>query len=127
MRREDSPSDQGLLHVPRRRGRGLVAHGASSPPQASRGDAIGTTDQVAERHLDPSFSSWPEIPGMIQMVLATFVPTRGWLTTKRSVIYGGHHGEPPMITKPEKAFEIMQVELRSGLIAMKHRLDSSQY
>ncbi|HEX5016488.1 MAG TPA: hypothetical protein VFX15_02750 [Actinomycetes bacterium] len=71
----------------------------------------------------PNEVSWPEVPGMIQMTLATFVPGKGWLTTKRSMIYGGRHGEPPMIDDIEKAHEIMSHELRTGLRAMKHRLD----
>ena len=86
--------------------------------------------EILEKHPElgqyvhgPYAVGWPEIPGMVQMTLAVFVPNRGWLTTKRSVIYGGRHGPPPMIDDDAEEIEnIMRHELRSGLRAMKERL-----
>lgn len=62
-------------------------------------------------------------PGLVQMVLVTYVPGKGWLATRRGAIYGGHHGRPPLIEDSlERVMEVMTVELRSGIRAMQHRV-----
>ena len=66
---------------------------------------------------------WVEAPGLIQMETGIFVPDHGWLTSKRSVIYGGRHGPAPMITADiDTVMGIMVPELRSCIRAIKHRL-----
>jgi hypothetical protein len=86
-------------------------------------------EEVLEEHpelgsyvFSPSAMRYPEVPGMIQMVVASFIPDKGWLVTKRSIIYGGRHGPPPLIyDDEEKILGIMTHELRSAIRAMKHR------
>lgn len=60
------------------------------------------------------------VHGMIQVLMAVWDEERGWLTTKRGVIYGGRHGEPPMIEdQPEKIAAIIQPEVATGLRALQ--------
>jgi len=78
--------------------------------------------QNSDRHPGhPSQMSWPEIDGMVQVVMAVYVKGEGWLWTRRGMIYGGRHGEPPTIEKPEEAlFDIVALEVKTGLRAMRH-------
>lgn len=71
--------------------------------------------------------NWPESPKLVQMTLAVYIPGKGWLTTKRGIIYGGRHGEPPLIDfDVDVIVERLTPELRSGIRAMKHRLENEQ-
>ena len=77
---------------------------------------------MAEWDRQPG-QSWVEAPGLIQMETGIFVPTHGWLTSKRSVIYGGRHGPAPMIDDGiDTIMDIMVPELRSCIRAIQHRL-----
>jgi hypothetical protein len=79
--------------------------------------------ELALYGFTPASMSWPEAPGMVQMTIASFIPNKGWLVTKRSMLYGGRHGPPPLIDDDEdKILEIMTHELRSCIRAMKQRL-----
>jgi hypothetical protein len=65
---------------------------------------------------------WLEVPGVVQVVIAAYDPERGWVSTKRGMLYGGHHGEPPLIGQPiEKVLEIVDREVHSGVRAIKAR------
>jgi hypothetical protein len=87
-------------------------------------------DEILEKHPElgfydftPNSIRWLEVPGMVQMVLGTFVPGKGWLVTKRGVIYGGRHGPPPLIADDvDKVVEHLLPELRSGIRAMKKKI-----
>lgn len=92
--------------------------GSGYPPEV-----LAQHPELGAYEMTPASMRWPEIPGMVQMVLATFVPDKGWLVTKRSAIYGGRHGRPPLIEDTEGAIvDVMAPELRSGIRAMKARL-----
>lgn len=61
------------------------------------------------------------VPGAIQILTAVWIPGKGYLASKRSMIYGGHHGEQPMITDLDKAEAIVGLEVRGSLRALAHR------
>jgi hypothetical protein len=56
--------------------------------------------------------------GQVQMVMGVWDEQRGWLTTRRSMIYGGRHGEPPMIERDD-AVSIIESEAGNGFRAMQ--------
>lgn len=58
------------------------------------------------------------IPGMIQSVHVVYVEGRGYLVNRRSIIYGGHHGDAPFLDDPQKAVEIVQRETRAAIHAL---------
>lgn len=64
-----------------------------------------------------------KIHGMVQVVMFVWCEDRGeWLHTRRGVIYGGRHGEPPMLEQPiEKLETTVLTEVRGGLRALAHR------
>lgn len=73
-------------------------------------------------HGDGPLPSWLKVHGMIQIAMVVYDEERGWLITKRGAIYGGRHGEAPMIAGDLPVLErIIGVEIRSGLRALKAR------
>lgn len=76
-----------------------------------------------EARVNHGYESPPmhPVPGLFQMVLAVYDRERGWITTKRSIIYGGRHGDAPWVDLPLEDIEkVMSIELRTGIRAIKY-------
>jgi hypothetical protein len=59
-----------------------------------------------------------KIPGMIQMVMAVWVPEEGWLHTKRGITACG-----PIKAQPVGEDAVV-LEAKSGYRAIQHRLEA---
>lgn len=75
-------------------------------------------DDITTR--SPNDPPWEEVDGLIQARVSVFVAGKGWLTSRRSLIYGGRHGEPPMIIGPESSDDIVLMEVKTMLRALRH-------
>lgn len=62
------------------------------------------------------------IVGLVQVLMAVWVPGKGYLITKRSIIYGGRHGDPPLIMD-QASWPIVESEVRGGLRTLAHRYE----
>lgn len=85
-----------------------------------------TSEDVVIQPRRPSDATFEAVgfhplPGAIQILMAVYIPGKGYLATRRGMIYGGRHGEPPMVSDPDKAWEIAAVEVQGGLRALSHR------
>lgn len=70
-----------------------------------------------------SVARFVETPGLVQMLMAVWVPGKGWLVAKRSMIYGGRHGEAPMVDGDLSVLEqAVAIEAKTGLRAIQSRL-----
>lgn len=75
----------------------------------------------------PTFDPLKPFPNQIVMVMAAWIPDHGWLVTRRGMIYGGKHGQPPLLDLPwDELKEIVAREATSSARAIQHRYQKTK-
>lgn len=75
---------------------------------------------------DLSLDPIPKIDKRIQVVIVCWIEGKGWLATRRGLVYGGRHGEPPTIDMSlGEMHPIVHQQVDNGLRAMKHRYEEA--